>query len=62
MSAYDLDTMLKKWEREELTTEQAVGQILLLLESISQRVGRLEVTQENLRRQDRTSGKNIQPK
>jgi len=62
MSAYDLDTMLKKWEREELTTEQAVGQILLLLQSISHRVGRLEVAQENIRRQDRLLGRNIQLK
>lgn len=59
MSAYDLDTMLKKWEREELTTEQAVGQILLLLQSVSQRIGRLEVTQENIRRQERTLGRNV---
>ena len=59
MSAYDLDTMLKKWEREELTTEQAIGQILLLLQRISQRVGRLEVAQENIRRQDKQSGRNV---
>jgi hypothetical protein len=59
MSAYDLDTVLKKWEREELTTEQAIGQILLLLQSISQRVGRLEVAQENIRRQDRPLSRNV---
>ena len=59
MSAYDLDTMLKKWEREELTTEQAVGQILLLLQTVSQRIGRLEVAQENIRRQERTLGRNV---
>lgn len=43
MSAYDLETILKKWERAELSAEQAIGQILLLLESISKRIGRLEV-------------------
>lgn len=59
MSAYELDTVLKKWEREELTTEQAVGQILLLLQSISQRVGRLEVAQENIRRQERLLDRNV---
>ena len=59
MSAYDLDTMLKKWEREELSTEQAVGQIMLLLQSISHRVGRLEVAQENNRRQSRPLGRNV---
>ena len=58
MSAYDLDTMLKKWEREELSTEQAIGQIMLLLQSISLRVGRLEVAQENNRRQSRLLGRN----
>jgi len=53
MSAYDLETILKKWERDELSTEQAVGQILLLLQSISYRVGRLEVAQAKNRRQDK---------
>ncbi|GAB4148764.1 MAG: hypothetical protein Fur0021_09010 [Candidatus Promineifilaceae bacterium] len=56
MSAYDLDTVLKKWERDELSTEQAVGQILLLLQTILYRLGRLEVTQENNRRQDAPPG------
>lgn len=54
MSAYDLEMVLKKWERGELSTEQAVGQILLLLKSISQRVGRLEVAQEAIRRQKKS--------
>ena len=54
MSAYDLDTILKKWGRADLTTEQAIGQILLLLQSISQRVGRLEVAQAKNRRQDKS--------
>lgn len=58
MSAYDLDTIVNKWEQAELTTEQAIGQILLLLHSISDRVGRLEVIQANLRRQDKTISKN----
>jgi hypothetical protein len=58
MSAYDLDTIVKKWERAELTTEQAIGQILLLLHSISDRVGRLEVIQANLRRQDKSINTN----
>lgn len=53
MSAYDLDTILQKWERGELSTEQAIGQILLLLQSISNRVGRLEVAQANNRRKDK---------
>lgn len=58
MSAYDLDTIVNKWEQAELTTEQAIGQILLLLHSISDRVGRLEVIQAHSRRQDKTINKN----
>jgi len=59
MGAYDLDTLLKKWEREELSTEQAIGQILLLMQSISHRVGRLEVAQENNRRQNKPLVRNV---
>lgn len=55
MSAYDLQTIVKKWERAELSTEQAIGQILLLLQSISDRVGRLEVDQAKTRRQENTN-------
>jgi hypothetical protein len=58
MSAYDLETILKKWERAELSTEQAVGQILLLLKTISHRVGQLEVAQAKNRRQDNSSSQN----
>ena len=42
MSAYELETVLKKWKRGDLTSEQAVGQVLLLLEALSVRVGNLE--------------------
>ncbi len=57
MSAYDLDTVLKKWKRDELSTEQAVGQILLILQNIMHRVGRLEVVQEYSRRRDKPSNR-----
>ncbi len=42
MSAYELETVLKKWKRGDLSAEQAVGQILLQLELLSGRVGDLE--------------------
>lgn len=42
MSAYDMDSILNKWERGTITTEQAIGQILLLIQGLSQRVGNLE--------------------
>lgn len=58
MGAYNLDTILKKWERGELSTEQAVGQILLQLQSLTQRLGQLEVAQESSRRQDKPPGGN----
>ena len=58
MSAYELDAILKKWERAELSTEQAIGQILLLLQNISDRVGRLEVAQSEIRRRGVASGRN----
>ncbi len=41
---YDLLDLLKRWEREELTTEQAIGQILLWLAVLSERLDRLEAT------------------
>lgn len=42
MSAYELETVLKKWKKGDLSTEQAVGQILLQLQLLSGRVGVLE--------------------
>ena len=43
MGNYELHTVLKKWKRDELTGEQAIGQILQLLEIMSYRVGKLEI-------------------
>jgi hypothetical protein len=51
MGAYNLDTVLKKWERGELTAEQTIGQILLLLRAMTERIGQLETQQEANRRQ-----------
>ncbi|GAB4541670.1 MAG: hypothetical protein Kow0063_32710 [Anaerolineae bacterium] len=42
MGSYNLDELITLWEREKLTTEQAVGQILLILGSLSQRIRELE--------------------
>ena len=36
---YPLKELVKRWEREELTVEQAIGQILLWLTDLSKRVG-----------------------
>jgi hypothetical protein len=42
MGTYGLQDVISRWEREELTTEQAIGQILLLLKELSERLGDLE--------------------
>jgi hypothetical protein len=42
MGTYGLSGVLSAWKIGSLTTEQAVGQILLLLEELEGRVGELE--------------------
>ncbi|HUV89220.1 MAG TPA: hypothetical protein VMY80_06180 [Anaerolineae bacterium] len=42
MGTYGLAGVIEAWEREELTTEQAIGQILLLLQEIAERLARIE--------------------
>lgn len=39
---YNLSELIKRWEREQLTVEQAIGQILLWLVALSRRVEALE--------------------
>jgi hypothetical protein len=39
----DLSDLIKRWEREDLTTEQAIGQLLLWLVVLSERMTELEV-------------------
>ena len=50
MSNYNLDELITRWEREKVTTEQAVGQMLMMLRSLVERVQELERWR---RRQDR---------
>jgi hypothetical protein len=42
MGTYGLEGVIQAWEREQLTTEQAVGQILLLLQDLEGRLRRIE--------------------
>lgn len=49
MSAYELSRVLEKWDREELTADQAIGQLLLLVESLNRRVGGIERRLERMR-------------
>lgn len=42
MGTYGLGEVIRAWERERLTTEQAVGQVLLLLQELEKRVRDVE--------------------
>ncbi|MCL4871068.1 MAG: hypothetical protein KJ063_19085 [Anaerolineae bacterium] len=42
MNPYELKQIIKMWEQETLTVEQAVGQILLHLQQLGQRLGQVE--------------------
>jgi hypothetical protein len=42
MGSYNLDELIVLWEREKLTTEQTIGQILLALQALSERLRELE--------------------
>ncbi|HTP11481.1 MAG TPA: hypothetical protein VMP08_24680 [Anaerolineae bacterium] len=42
MGTYSLDEMIQRWYAEDLTAEQVIGQILQLLQELSQRVSELE--------------------
>jgi hypothetical protein len=55
MGTYGLEGVIRAWERDDLTTEQAIGQILLLLQELDKRIKsierRLEWYRERVRRQ-----------
>jgi hypothetical protein len=38
MSHYTIDELIARWKKEQLTTEQAIGQILLLLKELERRM------------------------
>ncbi len=42
MAAYSLDSLLQRWSLGQLTSEQAIGQILQVLQDLEPRVKRLE--------------------
>lgn len=44
-SRYDLPQLIKRWEREQITTEQAIGQVLLWLAVLAERMAKLEANQ-----------------
>ena len=42
MGTYGLQEVIRRWGREQLTPEQAIGQILLLLAELDKRLQKLE--------------------
>ena len=45
---YDLSDLIKRWEREDITTEQVIGQVLLWLVILSERMAELEVNMRKI--------------
>jgi len=42
MGTYGLDEVIRRWEQAALTVEQAIGQILLLLQATEERLREVE--------------------
>ena len=42
MGAYSLEHIIREWGRGNLTAEQVIGQILLLLQDLRQQLARIE--------------------
>ena len=42
MGTYGLEKVSRRWQQSRLTTEQAVGQVLLLLRALEERLRALE--------------------
>ena len=57
MGNYSLDEVIKRWTRGNITTEQTMGQTLLIIQDIASRVGMLEKKWEE-ERNGRKTGKN----
>jgi hypothetical protein len=47
MGTYGLQEVIRRWGRGQLTTEQAIGQILLLLVELHERLQKLERRRES---------------
>jgi hypothetical protein len=41
MSSYSIEELISRWKREELTVEQMIGQLLLLMQTQDQRLREL---------------------
>lgn len=48
MKKYPVTELVRKWEREELTVEQAIGQLLLWLVDLVEGSAKLEANQRKM--------------
>jgi len=55
MSKYDLEQLIKLWALEQLAPEQAIGQVLLQLRDLVERISKLERA-NRARPTDKTTG------
>jgi hypothetical protein len=55
MSHYEIEEVITRWAKSELTAEQAIGQILLHLQALTRRMGQVE---KRLARQRRSGAAN----
>jgi len=56
MGTYGLPELVRRWGREQLTPEQAIGQILLLLAELDKRLQKLERRREPPKQSPRKTG------
>ncbi len=47
MERYSISDLIKKWEREDATVEQVIGQLLLWVNDLATRVNKLEARPQN---------------
>lgn len=54
MSVYTIEEVVQRWKLEEMTTEQAIGQLLQHVQLLNERVGFTERRMDKLYRESRT--------
>ena len=42
MGTYSLEHIIKEWAKDKMTSEQVIGQVLLLIQEIKERIAELE--------------------
>jgi hypothetical protein len=55
MNALKLEDVVREWETEKLTTEQAIGRLLRLLQALEERLGDVEKQLVELERREHTN-------